>query len=87
MQPDGRTSIALYKANIRVNNCKGDVLLMLDQYNDILTVAELQEILGVGRNLVYALLQSGTISAFRVGQKKCRIPKVAVLSYLAQYSL
>ena len=87
MQPDGRTSIAFNGTNIRVNKYKGDVLLMLDEYNDVLTVSQLQEILGVGRNLVYALLQSGTISAFRVGQKKWRIPKAAVLSYLAQYSL
>lgn len=60
---------------------------MLEQYNDVLTVAELQEILGIGRSLVYSLLQSGKISGFRVGQKKWRIPKASVLSYLAQYSL
>lgn len=60
---------------------------MLEQYNDVLTVAELQEILGIGRSLVYSLLQSGKISSFRVGQKKWRIPKASVLSYLAQYSL
>ncbi|MDO4515264.1 MAG: helix-turn-helix domain-containing protein, partial [Lachnospiraceae bacterium] len=80
-------TLAVLIGGNQINNYKGDVLLMLDQYNDVLTVAELQEILGVGRNLVYALLQSGTISAFRVGQKKWRIPKAAVLSYLAQYSL
>lgn len=60
---------------------------MLEQYNDVLTVAELQEILGIGRSLVYTLLQSGKISGFRVGQKKWRIPKSSVLSYLAQCSL
>lgn len=60
---------------------------MLDQYNDVLTVAELQEILGVGRNMVYYLLQTHAIAGFRVGQKKWRIPKASVLSYLAQYSL
>lgn len=87
MRPDYRTSIAFYEANIRVNNYKGDVLFMLDQYNDVLTVAELQEILGVGRNMVYYLLQTHTIAGFRVGQKKWRIPKASVLSYLAQYSL
>ena len=60
---------------------------MLEQYTDVLTVADLQKILGIGRNMVYTLLQSGKISAFRVGQKKWRIPKASVLRYLAQYSL
>ncbi len=60
---------------------------MLDQYNDILTVAELQEILGVGRNMVYYLLQTHAITGFRVGQKKWRIPKASVLRYLAQCHL
>lgn len=53
---------------------------MLERYNDVLTVAELQEILGIGRNMVYSLLQSGKISAFRVGQKKWRIPKASICS-------
>jgi len=57
---------------------------MLDQYEDVLTVTELQEILSVGRNFAYALLQSGTIPSIRVG-KKYRIPKEAVLHYLSQW--
>lgn len=55
---------------------------MIDQYNDVLTVADLQEILGIGRNMAYSLLQSGTIAGFRIGQKKWRIPKTAVLDFL-----
>lgn len=30
---------------------------MLEQYEDVLTVTELQEILGIGRNKAYSLLQ------------------------------
>lgn len=57
---------------------------MLDQYDDVLTVANLQEILGIGRNTVYELLNSGTIPALRIG-KQWRIPKDAVLHYLGQW--
>lgn len=55
---------------------------MLDQYNDVLTVRDLQEILGIGRNMVYRMLQSGQIAGIRIGQKKWRIPKTAVLDFL-----
>ena len=55
---------------------------MLEQYDDVLTVADLQEILGIGWNMAYSLLQSGAISGFRIGQKKWRIPKTAVLDFL-----
>jgi excisionase family DNA binding protein len=41
---------------------------MLEAYPDILTVKELREILYIGRNLAYALLESGTIRGFRVGR-------------------
>lgn len=57
---------------------------MLEEYEAVLTVAELQEILGVGRNMVYALLNNGTIPALRIG-KKWRVPKEAVLHYLGQW--
>lgn len=57
---------------------------MLDQYEDVLTVSDLQIILAVGRNVAYSLLRTGTIPSIRVG-KKYRIPKDAVLHYLAQW--
>lgn len=57
---------------------------MLDQYEDVLTVDDLQVILAVGRNVAYSLLRSGAIPSIRVG-KKYRIPKDAVLHYLAQW--
>ena len=59
---------------------------MLEQYEDVLTVTELQEILGVGRNKVYSLLQSGAIPSIRIG-KKWRVPKVAILHYLGQWKM
>ena len=57
---------------------------MLEEYDDALSVGELQQILGIGRNTAYTLLQTGQISAFRVGRKKWRISKASVLRYIAQ---
>lgn len=50
----------------------------------VLTVADLQEILGIGRNMAYQLLNTGSIPAIRIG-KKWRIPKDAVMHYLGQW--
>ena len=47
---------------------------MLEQYEDVLTIEELQKILSIGRNSAYALLQSGALPSFRIG-KKWRVPK------------
>lgn len=57
---------------------------MLEQYEDVLSVRELQDILNIGRNSAYALMKAGTIPSFRVG-KKWRVPKDAVLHYLGQW--
>ncbi len=54
---------------------------MLEQYNDILSVEELCELLHVGRNRVYQLLQSGELKGFRLG-KTWKIPKIAVEEYI-----
>lgn len=59
-------------------------MLMLDQYEDVLTVAQLQEILNIGRNTAYALLSTGAIPSIRIG-KKWRIPRDAVIHYLGQW--
>lgn len=57
---------------------------MLEQYGDVLSIGELQQILGIGRNMAYTLLHTGQITAFLVGQKKWRISKASVLRYIAQ---
>ena len=59
---------------------------MLDEYEAVLTVSDLQEILNIGRNSAYELLRDGRIAAFRVG-KKWRIPKQSVIDFLSQYKL
>ena len=47
---------------------------MLDEYDALLTVQELREILNVGRGSAYELLKQGEIPAFRIGKNKVWIP-------------
>lgn len=54
---------------------------MLDMCNDLLTIDELCETLLIGRNTAYRLLNSNSISAFRIG--RCwKIPKSSVEEFL-----
>lgn len=55
---------------------------MLNQYGDVLTIRELCQILMIGRNRAYELLQSGTVKGFRIG-RIWKIPKTSVVSFLA----
>ncbi len=54
---------------------------MLNQYNDILMPEEVCEILFIGKNSLYALLNQGKLKAFRNG-RLWRIPKQAVIEYI-----
>ena len=53
---------------------------MLEQYEDFLTVDELCEILHIGKNMAYRLLDSGKIKAFRIS-RTWKIPKQAVIEF------
>ena len=54
---------------------------MLEHCDDILTVDELCDLLKIGQNAAYSLLNSGHIKAFRNG-RTWRIPKQAVIDYV-----
>ena len=58
---------------------------MLDDYQDIMTVPEISEILYIGKNRVYELLESGTIKGFRIG-RVWKIPKKALEEYILMQS-
>ena len=64
------------------NQKKGDKN-MLEQYNDVITINELCEILLIGRNAAYKLLNSNAFGegAFRIGNR-WKITKRAVCSFL-----
>ena len=56
---------------------------MFTEYNDILSVGDICEILFVGRNRVYELLNEGLLKGFRVG-RAWRIPKKSLETYIVQ---
>lgn len=54
---------------------------MFSNYDEILTVADVCEILCIGRNTVYDLLNSGYLKGFRIG-KSWRIPNTNLEEYI-----
>ena len=58
---------------------------MFTEYPDILTVTEACEILRIGNNAIYELLNNGSIKAYRNG-RTWRIPKQSVIEYICAQS-
>ena len=54
---------------------------MLENYNDILTLQDLREILQIGKNTALALIHDGDIEAFMI-KGRWRILKSDVVAYL-----
>ena len=54
---------------------------MFTEYDEILTVTDVAEILYTGRNTIYELLASGDLKGFRIG-KSWRIPKQNLEEYI-----
>lgn len=54
---------------------------MFDQYDEILTVADVMELLYVGKNTIYRLLHEGELKAFRIG-KTWKIPKESLAAFV-----
>ena len=54
---------------------------MLNQYNDVMSILDLCEVLGTGRNTVYKMPSDGTIHGFRLG-RTWKVPKIAVEDFL-----
>jgi len=54
---------------------------MFKDYDDIITVEELCEMLMIGKNTAYKLLGSGRIKAIRIG-RIWKIPKKAVEEFV-----
>ena len=57
--------------------------IMFADYPDIVTVAQLQEMLHISRQLAYDLINSGQIPALKVGNA-FRIPKIRVIDYVTK---
>lgn len=55
---------------------------MLENYPDVLTSRDIMEILNIDKSLLYELLQSRQIPAYRIGNKKWRVNKDSFIEYL-----
>ncbi|QAA30361.1 helix-turn-helix domain-containing protein [Clostridium manihotivorum] len=56
---------------------------MFNQYDDLLNVDELCEVLSIGKNTAYELLNSGEIKAFKPCHGRVwKIPKLALEEYI-----
>ena len=56
---------------------------MFSEFSDILSVGDVCEILFIGRNRAYELLNAGILKGFRVG-RTWRIPKRNLEAYIVQ---
>ena len=54
-----------------------------DNYPDVMTVRQIQEALGIGRNTAYNLLNNGQIHCFHIG-RTIKIPKKYLIEYIAR---
>ena len=57
------------------------VIFVFSKYPDVVTVKDLCEMLSIGRNNAYRLLQSGSIKYVKVG-KVYKIPKKFVIDFI-----
>ncbi len=55
--------------------------MMFPNYPDIVTVKQLQVMLGVSRHLAYDLINGGEVRAVKIGNS-FKIPKVSVINYV-----
>lgn len=58
---------------------------MLENYNDVLQIKDIMDILEIGRNSAYKLISNGSIKSLRIG-RNIRIPKIYLLDYLTTES-
>ncbi|CAM4344460.1 excisionase family DNA binding protein [Paenibacillus endophyticus] len=58
---------------------------MLDNYEDILTVNDLADMLKIGKNTAYQLINTGQIKSVKLGRIH-RIPRQNVIDYIIEKS-
>lgn len=59
---------------------------MLKDYPDVLSISDLQHILGIGRNLAYRLITNNNIKHTRAG-RKIIIPKIYIIEFLVSVAI
>ena len=59
---------------------QGAYRIMFKEYPDMVTVAQLQKMLGISRHQAYDLINDGSIPGLKIGNAY-KVPKVNVISY------
>ena len=54
---------------------------LFEDYPDVITVEDLQNMLHIGRNTAYGILKDGAIKTIKIG-KKYIIPKQSVIEFI-----
>ena len=55
--------------------------VMFPDFPDVVSVAQLQKMLGISRHFAYSMINDGTLQAIRIGSAY-RVPKVYVIDYI-----
>ena len=78
----GQTAMRAEKGGKRITKAELAELykVMFPEYPDIVTVPQIQKMLGVSRHMVYDLIGDGWIPALKIGNAY-RIPKINVINY------
>ncbi len=58
---------------------------MFETYPDVMSIADIQKALGIGRTKAYELVSTGQIRSIKIGNA-IRIPKPLLLEYISQTS-
>ena len=58
---------------------------MFEQYDDILTIEEVAELLRIGMTQAYRIVRSGNLKGYKEG-KDWKIPKQALINYVVSQS-
>ena len=58
---------------------------MFESYDELITVEEMQQLLGIGKNTAYQLLKENKIKCFRIG-RIWKIPKKSVEEFILSQS-
>lgn len=59
--------------------------MTIEAYEDLITLEELCEILSIGKNTAYRLLNTKEFSAFRIG-RIWKIPRASVTTYIKSHT-
>ena len=59
--------------------------IMFSEYPDLVDIAQLQKMLGIGRHMAYSLVNNGSIGGLKIG-RSFKIPKVNVINYIMKHN-